>query len=313
VNRIIGIAGAMLLSLFVLLPVAAAAEPFTDVRHVIVSSGGDVTIPAGQHVDALIVTDGTATISGDVDGMVVVNGAARFVGGQAGSVVAVGSQVSLDATSSVSGDIRTFDSTVDRETGAVVEGRVIDGATDVDWTGAAQVAWALSFLALIGFVVVGLIAGLTAAGLASSQVRSAGATISREPGMTLVAAFAGLFGIIAVSLLAVVTVVGIPAGLAMLIVVLPALFFVGWLVAAIWLGEWILGRLTPDVTRERPYLAAVIGVLVLDLVAIVPAVGVVGVVVAFFGFGAVVLTLWRTFRGQRVTGAGTASVAPVAG
>jgi hypothetical protein len=297
VNRILGIASAMLLSLFVLLPATAAAEPFTNVEHFIFSNGGDVTIPAGQHVDALLVIDGAATIEGDVDGVIVVNGTAHFVAGQAGGVVAVNSTVSLDPTSSVSGDIRTFDSTVDQATGAVVSGQVIDGAAEIDWPGAAQVVTALAILAFLGLLTIGLLSGLAAAGLAARQVRGAGSLIVDELGLTIVAAFAGLFGIIGFSLLAIITVVGIPVGLATLIVIMPALFFAGWLVAAIWLGDLIVGRLTPTVTRERPYLASVIGVVTLAVLGIVPL---VGGIIAFLGFGAVTLALWRTFRGPRL-------------
>jgi hypothetical protein len=294
-NRFFGIVSAMLLGLLILVPVASAAEPFNDVQHLILSNGGDVTVPAGQHVDLLVVVDGTGTIAGDADGVVVVNGTATFTGGQAASVIAVYSTVSLDAGSSVSGDIRTYQSTVDQAGGATVGGKVIDGANDIDWTGVAAATTALAFLVLLGLVILGLAAGLTAAAVASDQVRGAGSLISREPGMTLVAAFAGLFGIILVSLLAMITVVGIPLGLAILIVVLPAVAFAGWLVVAIWIGERILERLTPQVTRERPYLAAVLGVLVLDVLSIVPF---VGGIVAFFGFGAVVLYMWRAFRGH---------------
>ncbi len=293
-QRIFGIASAVLLAMLILVPVASAAEPWRDVEHLIISTGGDVTVPAGQHVDLLVIVDGTGTIAGDADGVVVVNGTAAFTSGQAASVVAVNSTVSLDAGSSVSGDVRTYQSTVDQATGASVGGRVIDGARDIDWTGVAAATTAFAILAFIGLVLIGFAAGLTAAAIASAQVRGAGSLISREPGMTLVAAFAGLFGIILVSVLAMITVIGIPLGLAILLIVLPAVAFAGWLVMAIWIGERILERLTPQVTRERPYLAAVVGVLVLDVVSIVPF---VGAIVAFFGFGAVVLYVWRTFRG----------------
>jgi hypothetical protein len=264
-NRILGIVSAMLLGLLVLVPVVAAAEPWDDVQHLIVSTGGDVTVPAGQHVDLLVVTDGTATIAGTADGVVIVGGSANFTGGQAESVIAVDSTVSLDPSSSVSGDIRTFKSTVDQASGAVVGGQIIDG----------------------------VVAGLTAAAVATRQVRSAGALIAREPLQTLAAAIVGLIGMILVSILAMITVIGIPVGLVILIVVLPAAAFAGWLVAAIWIGEEIVIRLTPQVTRERPYLAAVIGVIVLTALGFVPF---VGGIIGLFGFGAVVLYMWRSFR-----------------
>jgi hypothetical protein len=294
-NRILGIVSAMLLGLLILVPVAAAAEPWDDVQHLIINTGGDVTVPAGQHVDLLVVSDGTATIAGVADGVVVVNGTAQFTGGQATQVIVVDGAVSLDPGSSISGDIRTVDSTVDQAAGAVIGGRVVDGTTDIDWTGIAIAATAIAFLVFVGVVVIGIIAGLLAAGLASRQVRAAGALIVHEPGKTILAGFGGLFGIILASVLAMVTLIGIPLGSAMLLVVLPAVAFAGWLVAAIWLGDLILARLTPDVTRVRPYLASVIGVLALGVLSIVPF---VGGIVGLLGFGAVVLYMWRTFRGE---------------
>jgi hypothetical protein len=294
-HRIIGIASAMLLALLILVPVAAAAEPWSDGEHLILSNGGDVTVPAGQHVDLLVIVGGTGTIAGDADGVIVVNGVARFTSGSADSIIAVDSTVSLDAGSSVAGDIRTFQSTLDQAAGASVGGRVIDGASDIDWAGVAAATTAIAFLAFLGLVIVGFVAALAAAGVASAQVRGAGSLISHEPAMTLVAAFAGLFGIVLVSFLAMITVIGIPLGLAILLLVLPAVAFAGWLVVAIWIGERILERLSPQVTRERPYLAAVIGVLVLAVLSIVPF---VGAIAALFGIGAVVLSVWRTFRGH---------------
>jgi hypothetical protein len=310
-NRILGIVSAMLLGLLILVPAVAAAEPWDDVQHLIVSTGGDVTVPAGQHVDLLVVTDGTATIAGTADGVVVVGGSANFTGGQAVSVIAVDSAVSLDPSSTVSGDIRTFQSTVDQASGAEVGGQIIDGANDIDWPAFAAAAAAFAFLAFLSLLIVGVVAGLTAAAVATRQVRSAGALIVREPLQTLAAAIVGLIGIILVSVLAMITVIGIPVGLAILIVVLPAVAFAGWLVAAIWIGDEIVIRLTPQVTRERPYLAAVIGVLVLTALGFVPF---VGGIIGLFGFGAVVLYMWRSFRGRpSVEPAAPTEVAPAAG
>ena len=118
-NRIVGILGATLLALTLLVPVAAAADPSRQDNHVVVNTSGDLTLPAGQHVDLLVVVDGTATIQGDVTGVIVVDGAVNFIGGRASDVFAVRSHVSLDGDSIVSGDIRTVDSEVQQPAGAV--------------------------------------------------------------------------------------------------------------------------------------------------------------------------------------------------
>lgn len=57
-NRLLGLASAMLLTLLVLVPAtAAAAEPFNtgSAERVIFASGADFTLPAAQSVDTLVV------------------------------------------------------------------------------------------------------------------------------------------------------------------------------------------------------------------------------------------------------------------
>jgi hypothetical protein len=151
-------------------------------------------------------------------------------------------------------------------------------------------------------------AALALAGLAARQVRSAEALISSEPATTFLAGLAGLFGSILAGTLAIVTILGIPLGLGIFIGVLPMMAFVGYLVAAIWVGEWILAR-RPGPRRERPYLAAVVGVLVLSIVSIVP---ILGGIVSFMGFGAIVLLMWRTLRQNGGTSEPAASAAALA-
>jgi hypothetical protein len=292
VNRIFGIASAMLLALLILVPVATAADPDDRDEHFLFNTGGDITVAAGQHVDLLVVTNGTATIKGNARAVFVFDGAANFVGGTSTSVVAVASTVTLDGASAISGDIRTIRSRVESAAGATVQGRVIDG---FDFVGSATILASILFIAYLGFVVAMIAGGLLLAGIASRQVRAAGSLIVREPGMSILAAIAGLTGIIVAGTLAIVTIVGIPLGLGLLVVVLPLLVVAGYIVTGIWIGEWIVGRMTPGVTRERPYLAALVGLVVLGAVGWIPP---VGGILAFVGFGAVVLLILRTFSGQ---------------
>ena len=67
-----------------------------------------------------------------------------------------------------------------------------------------------------------------------------------------------------------VTVIGAPLAFGIAFGLWPLAAFVGYLVAGIAIGDWIVGRLSPGVTRERPYLAAVVGLLVLEVVSILP-------------------------------------------
>ena len=94
-----------------------------------------------------------------------------------------------------------------------------------------------------------------------------------------------------VAILAMVTIIGAPFGLAILLMVWPAAAFAGYLVAGIWIGEWLLYR--GDLPRpERPYMASVLGLIVLQIIGLVPF---VTPIASLFGFGAVLLLAWRTF------------------
>ena len=132
------------------------------------------------------------------------------------------------------------------------------------------------------------------AGLAARQTRSATTLIRQEPGKTFLV---GLLAVVVPPILAVLamaTIVGIPAGLGLLIVVWPLVAFIGYVVAAIWLGEWLLGRREGAVPAERPYAAATVGLIVAFVIGLIPL---VTAVLSIFGLGAVVLAAWRTLRG----------------
>lgn len=114
--------------------------------------------------------------------------------------------------------------------------------------------------------------------------------ISTEPLKTFVAGLLAIFVPPVLAMLAVVTVVGLPLGIGLLFRVIPTLAFAGYLVAGIWLGERVIdaGRV-----RQRPYLASIVGLLLLLVLSIIP---IVAAVAALFGLGAIVLAGWRTLR-----------------
>lgn len=291
VKRISGIAGGLLLALLVSAPATLAHEVLPQTGRVLISIDGDVTLPPGEHADTVIVTNGTATILGQANAVVAIDGAVELRDSRAETVIGVRSPVTLGAGTVVQGDVRTLDAPVHRLGDAVVEGEVGDLAIDLVGIGAI-LAPAL-FLVTIGFALATIVAGLALAALAARQVRAAEDVISKEP---LAALGVGLLGLIVVPLVAVlsiVTVVGAPLGIAVLIGLWPFTAFIGYLVAGIWMGDWMLRRLSPETARERPYLAAILGLVVLQFLVIVPL---VTAIASIFGFGAVILIAWRTFR-----------------
>jgi hypothetical protein len=131
------------------------------------------------------------------------------------------------------------------------------------------------------------------AGLAARQVRRAEMLIRVEPVRT---AGVGVLGLVLPIVLLVVltaTIIGAPLAFGIAFALWPLTAFLGYLVAGIAVGDWIVGRLSPAVNRERPYLAAVVGMVTLEVVGIVPL---VSAIATLFGYGAVLLLAWRTLR-----------------
>jgi hypothetical protein len=278
-RRLFGIAAAMVIALILLAPVVLAASPLPHTGRVLLSAGGDITLPAGEHADAVIVINGTATILGEANTVVAIDGAANLLGARTESVVAVRSPIEIGADTVVQGDVMTLDSLVHR-------------------TGNAEVLAPALLLLWIGFGLATIVAGLLLAGLATRQVREAEALISREPGQTLVSGIVGLIAIPIVAIVLIVTVIGAPLGVGILLMLFPLIAFVGYLVAGIWIGEWVLHQTARDREGERPYQAAAVGVLILEVLAIVPVLTIIVAIATLFGFGAVLLLSLRTLRAR---------------
>jgi hypothetical protein len=269
----------------------AADEELPHSGRVLFVAGGDIEVDADEQADAVIVINGDARIAGTVNSLVVVDGTATVTGGTLEGVAIINGTLNLEAGTTVLGDVGQLGSDVSQAEGVEIGGSVNDLAGDVAGFGVF-----LGFTALAVWIGVGiatLIVGLLMAGLAARQTRSATTLIRQEPGKTFLV---GLLAVVVPPILAVLamaTIVGIPAGLGLLIVVWPLVAFIGYVVAAIWLGEWLLGR-RDGARAERPYLAATVGLIIAFVIGLIPL---VTAVLSIFGLGAVVLAAWRTLRG----------------
>lgn len=257
-----------------------------------VAIDGDLTLPAGDVADVVVVIDGNARIEGTAKAVAVIDGALTLTSGSVVDRIAiVRGTADIGAGATVTNDVLELDSVVTIDPAATVTGEVRSLAVDL-----AGVGVALGILGLIAwgaFALLTWVAGLALAAFGSRQVRSAEWLISREP---LKAFLAGLGMVVVppiVAVLLMATVVLLPVGLALLLIVWPVLAFLGWLVGATWIGDWILrtaGRARPE---RRPYLAVTIGLVVATLASLIPL---VGAVISLFGTGAVALAGWRMLR-----------------
>ena len=307
-RRIVAIAAAMLIVMLFLVPVALAADAMPHSGRVLISTQGDVTIPANEQADLVMVVNGTATIAGEVNSVVVINGTANLTGARTETVVAINSPVNLADGTVVLGDVMTANSLVHQTGTAEVMGEVKDMQASFIALGAV-LAPAL-ILMWIGFGLAVIAAGLLLAGVAGRQVRAAEALISHEPVLTFATGIVAMVLIPLAAFLLIATLIGAALGVGILIALWPLVAFVGYLVAGIWIGDWVLQQRRPAVSRERPYLAAVIGLLILQALSLVPVLGIVSALVSLFGFGAVVLLAWRTLRAGGGTHVAVAGVIP---
>ncbi len=309
-RRLFAITTSILILLALFAPAALAAGPYSRSDSVLVAVNGDLDIAAGHQVDTLVVVSGNARISGDVGTVVVVDGTATFSGATIGTLVVADGTADLGAGTTVTGEVRTVRGTVTTQPGAVVQGTV--QALDTDLAAFAATVAILMIPILIvlavGFALISIFAALGVAAFGARQVREVEALIEQRPGHVLLAGIAGTILLPVLSFLLMVTVIGAPIGFTLALVVLPALAFLGWLVAAIWVGDWMIGKSRGSRETGRPYRAAILGVIVLGVAGILPF---VSGIATLFGFGALLLAAWRMLRPETPPAA-TVAWAPAA-
>ena len=296
---------ASLVTLVILLCLAAPAAFAADspasggtvmqVGRVVVSIDGPVAVPSGQQLDTLVVLNGDATIAGGVSHLVLVNGNATTAGATIGSLTVVNGTATVGDGTTVTGDVSTVNGTVVQAPGATIVSPVRDMRAALAAFSIALIPLFLLFM--LGGAILAIVVGLFVAAIAGRQVRSVESLVSREPGPVLLAGLVGSIALPLVAFLLCLTVIGAPVGLTMLFVLLPAMAFLGWFVAAVWLGDRIVERMRGSIEPERPYLASVVGIVTLAFLGILPF---VSLVATLFGFGAVVLATWRVLRGGSV-------------
>jgi hypothetical protein len=270
-------------------PASVAAADLPHDGSVVIQANADVTIPAGEHRDAVIVFGGDATIQGEVNTVVVFDGTATLTGARVETLVVAGGTADIGPGSTVD-QVRTLDS-VYHATPGVVVGSYESVEPAVIAAAIAPLAVAVWF----GFVLTALLAGLVVAAIAGSQLRRAGESLTREPVTVGFAALGVLIGLpILVTLLA-VSVVGIPAALAVALIAIPLVWFLGSVAVAVRIGDWVLLRLRGSVEASHPVVAALIGLLVVGVVTVIPL---IGLLVGLAGAGAVLLVGWRAAFGR---------------
>ena len=252
----------------------------------IVITGGAV-VPAGQTAGDVVVFDGPVRIDGHATGDVVaVSGPVRIRGRVDGDVAAVSDRAFLAPTARVGGDLRYGDERPVVAQGARVSGSIkdenwADTLSSPGWGLAGPLVWWLAVT--VSTLLVGVLSLLLAPRMLAAAERSARGHLGAAVGWGVLVAIA----LPIVAVLALVTLVGIPFGVALLLALVPVML-VAYVASA-----WILGR---RMLKEgvSPWLTLLAGWGVLRVLALIPVAGfLVGLVATVIGLGSLVVALWR--------------------
>src|SRR5512132_2791371 len=237
--------------LAVLVAGVALAAPTTAAAardQVVVS--GSVVVGPGQTVGDVVIADGPVTISGRVTGDVVVaHGRVRILGGGrvAGNVTDFADRIVLSRGARVGGDLNYGDERPVVAPGAVVGGKTkkIDVGDTFPLSG-----FAVLLAVWLAVSVSSLLLGLVLLAFAPRAADAADLVGRDAPGPSIGWGALLVFGLPLLAVLALVTLIGIPLGVGLLLALVP-IYAVGYVT-----GAWLLGRriLKPATSRFVAFL-----------------------------------------------------------
>jgi cytoskeletal protein CcmA (bactofilin family) len=276
---------ALLSALLALLLAAGNASAATD--HVVITGGA--VVPAGQTAGDVIVVDGTVRIDGRATGDVVsVSGPVRVTGRVDGDVIAVSDRAFLGPAARVGGDLRYGDERPVVAPGATVGGKI----SNEDWADAANGwGWVSAFAWWLAVSVSTLIVGALLVWLAPRALHASERVVRERLGATVGWGVAIAIGVPLLAVLAIVTLVGLPFGIALLLATIPVLLI------AYATTAWVVGRRVLRNRSTSPWLALLAGWGILRVLALIPVVGgLVGLAATVVGLGALAVALWQARR-----------------
>src|SRR5581483_4283463 len=272
------------------LPLAAQAAD-GDRRGLTLRVDGDVEVPASQTIGTVIVIRGDAVVAGTgKDALTVIDGKATVAGRVEGDVTVISGDLELRGGSHVQ-NVNLVRSDLVRFPGAEVTGD-IHRRENLFFRG----AWAVfGLLFWAGLTIAVIAAGLLFAAAGGRQLTAAAQALTDETVNTIIGA---VFLWAATPVLAFAlffTVVGIPLGIGLLAFFLPAMGLLGYVVTGTRLGGAMVGLAS---RRDHPFAAAALGLLVLQLVLLIPGVGaLVALLAGLWGAGALAFLGFRALRG----------------
>jgi hypothetical protein len=223
---------------------------------------GRVDVAEGESFGDVVIFDGPVGVDGEVTGDVVAfNGDVNVSGTVEGDVLAFNGGVTVASGANVGGDIRSRSSaevSPDADVGGDVGGLDFRGV-DFEFAAARYAVWAAISASALALILIFL----------WLFPRAADATAIAGRARTGAAIGWGLlwfFGIPILSILLLVTLIGIPLGIALLLA-LALIYSLGYTIGIYFVGRSILGP-----PRSRA-LAALVGLMIVRAVALIPFLG----------------------------------------
>jgi hypothetical protein len=293
--------------------VAAAVAPVALAQEIIgdrVVAGDNFTLRSGETLDGnLAVFGSNAVLEPDslVTGDVIVAGGNLVVDGRiGGTVTMVGGALTLNEAAVIEGDLATFAGSVNRAPGAEVQGDTFSGLRTPNRIGPAGPvmpqfdfepepprSWFGRFinwqLGTLGSIILMSLLGLVLVVIAPRGVARVASATAAQPALAFGVGFLTLIvGLLAGAILLIACGLGLLVWLA-----LGAASILGWIGAAVWLGQRLLGALKLRTASSIGEVLA--GVVLITLLSRLPCIGwLFWIVFASIGLGAVVLTRFGT-------------------
>ena len=265
---------------------------------------GPVHIARADTASTVWVVNHNATIDGVVhEGLGVINGTARVSGRVEGGVVVINGRLELEPGARIGRDVMLYRSTMTRANDALIAGVVHDQRAFSLGAGAIWLIW-------LSFTIVVVIAGLLFAEIAPVTLTESARLLATRAGRAGLTALVVVIAVPALAFASFATVIGIPLGLVLLFVVIPALSFLGYLVAGSVIGAAIAGRFSTADEWTSRHSTIVLGLVTLQLAIALPVVGgLVGCIASLLGVGALVARGWtRRVRALPVPAVTPASI-----
>lgn len=261
------------------------------------AAAGQVVIDAPVAGDVYVV-GGSVRIDADItEDLHVAGGQVVINGNIAGDVVALAGNVEITEGASVGGELVVAVGELIIDPGANVQGTVTRYQPPIreDKKSAGLAAASSGILWLLSSLVMTLLLGY---GLPVKSAKLAQEWQTKF-GLNLVWGLVFMIVVPVVSLLLMVTIIGIPLA-ATALALYAILMYLGKLVATLAVGAWIASLWTKKNGLEPIWAAAVIGVLVIMLAGLVPIIGWLVVFLAFLaGLGTLVRFDWNLVQKLR--------------